>query len=136
MQVLQAGRHKLILLEIDPATVSAVALQAGFEAKLKESPRSILLELLNMLGHSTDEAGTAEEALRICAGRSFDVLLTDYKLPGMTGLELARQVHQGNKATRIVFSSGHGPELMQNAGFPCKALIKPFSVEALQDVLA
>ena len=45
MQVLQAGRHKLILLEIDAATVSAVVQQAGFEAKLKESPRSILLEL-------------------------------------------------------------------------------------------
>jgi hypothetical protein len=45
MQVLQAGRHKLILLEIDPATVCAVAQQAGFEAKLKEFPRSILLEL-------------------------------------------------------------------------------------------
>ena len=45
MQVLQAGRHKLILLEIDPATVSAVAQQAGFEIRLKESPRSITLEL-------------------------------------------------------------------------------------------
>src|SRR5580692_3393993 len=46
MQVLQAGRHKLILLEIDSATVSAVAQQAGFETKLKESPRSILLDLM------------------------------------------------------------------------------------------
>src|SRR6202161_3339078 len=46
MQVLQAGRHKLILLEIDAPTVSAVAQQAGFEAKLKESPRSILLDLI------------------------------------------------------------------------------------------
>jgi hypothetical protein len=45
MQVLQAGRHKLILLEIDTATVSAVAQQAGFEAKLKDSPRSMLLDL-------------------------------------------------------------------------------------------
>ncbi len=45
MQVLQAGRHKLILLEIDSATVSAVAQQAGFDARLKESPRGILLEL-------------------------------------------------------------------------------------------
>jgi hypothetical protein len=45
MQVLQAGRHKLILLEIDSATIHAVAQQAGFEARLKESPRSILVEL-------------------------------------------------------------------------------------------
>ncbi len=45
MQVLQAGRHKLILLEIDSATVHAVAQQAGFDARLKESPRSIVVEL-------------------------------------------------------------------------------------------
>jgi len=45
MQVLQAGRHKLILLEIDSATVSAVAQQAGFETRVKESARGILLEL-------------------------------------------------------------------------------------------
>src|SRR6202012_1409031 len=45
MQVLQAGRHKLILLEIDATTISAVVQQAGFDARVKESARSILLEL-------------------------------------------------------------------------------------------
>jgi len=45
MQVLQAGRFKLILLEIDAATVSAVAQQAGFESRIKESPRALVLEL-------------------------------------------------------------------------------------------
>jgi hypothetical protein len=45
MQVLQAGRHKLILLEIDSSTVLAVAQGAGFVAKLRESPRSVVLEL-------------------------------------------------------------------------------------------
>ena len=45
MQVLQAGRHKLILLEIDSATVLAVAQQAGFETRVKDSPRSIVVDL-------------------------------------------------------------------------------------------
>jgi hypothetical protein len=45
MQVLQAGRHKLILLEIDAATLSAVAQQAGFDAKLKDSARSVQIDL-------------------------------------------------------------------------------------------
>src|SRR3978361_1272509 len=44
MQVLQAGRHKFILLEIDVATVSAVVQQAGFEARIKESPRNMVVE--------------------------------------------------------------------------------------------
>lgn len=45
MQVLQAGNHKFILLELDSEVVHTVAKDAGFESKLKESPRSIQLEL-------------------------------------------------------------------------------------------
>src|SRR5436305_2158293 len=45
MQVLQAGTHKLILLELDSDLVSNIARQAGFETKVKESPRSITVEL-------------------------------------------------------------------------------------------
>ncbi len=45
MQVLQAGQHKLILLELEPELVANIAKQAGFETKLKETQRSITLEL-------------------------------------------------------------------------------------------
>jgi hypothetical protein len=45
MQLLQAGRHRLILLEVDAATVSSIAQQAGFETRLRESPASIMLDL-------------------------------------------------------------------------------------------
>jgi hypothetical protein len=42
---LQAGQHKLILLELDPEQVANAARQAGFETKLKDSERHITLEL-------------------------------------------------------------------------------------------
>jgi hypothetical protein len=45
MQVLQAGQHKLILLELEPELVANIAKQAGFEIKLKDSQRSITLDL-------------------------------------------------------------------------------------------
>ena len=45
MQVLQAGEHKLLLLELDPEFVANIAKQAGFEHKLSETPRSMNLEL-------------------------------------------------------------------------------------------
>jgi hypothetical protein len=45
MQVLQAGQHKLILLELETELVVNIAKQAGFETRLKESPRAIQLEL-------------------------------------------------------------------------------------------
>ncbi|WP_180541535.1 hypothetical protein [Nevskia soli] len=45
MQVLQAGRHKLILLELEAEMVSEVARQAGFESRVRESERSIQIDL-------------------------------------------------------------------------------------------
>lgn len=45
MQVLQAGPHKLIFLELDPELVANIAKQAGFEARLKDSPRTLMLDL-------------------------------------------------------------------------------------------
>jgi hypothetical protein len=45
MQVLQAGQHKLILLELEPELVAGIARQAGFETRLKDSQRAMTLEL-------------------------------------------------------------------------------------------
>jgi hypothetical protein len=45
MQVLQAGDHKFLLLELDPDFVANIAKQAGFEFKLEEGKRAISLDL-------------------------------------------------------------------------------------------
>jgi hypothetical protein len=45
MQVLQAGQHKLIYLELQPDLVTNIAKQAGFEAKIRDGHRSIQLDL-------------------------------------------------------------------------------------------
>ena len=45
MQVLQAGPHKLILLELDLDLVINIARQAGFEVKSEDTARSLVLDL-------------------------------------------------------------------------------------------
>ena len=45
MQVLQAGAHKLILLELDQTTVLTIAEQAGFNPRYHEHPRHLILDL-------------------------------------------------------------------------------------------
>ena len=45
MQVLQAGRHKLLLLELDSEFVENIARQAGFEFRLDDQERSMILDL-------------------------------------------------------------------------------------------
>jgi hypothetical protein len=45
MQVLQAGPHKLLLLELDPEFVTNIAKQAGFEFRIDDTQRQVTLEL-------------------------------------------------------------------------------------------
>src|SRR5438067_5198832 len=45
MQVLQAGSHKFIYLELEPEMIATLAKQAGFETRAKESERLIHLDL-------------------------------------------------------------------------------------------
>ena len=45
MQVLQAGQHKLLLLELDRDTVLEVARQAGFAPELRDDERRLILDL-------------------------------------------------------------------------------------------
>jgi len=52
MQVLKAGPHKLLLLELDLEFVENIARQAGFEFRLEEESRRLLLDL-NMEGRQT-----------------------------------------------------------------------------------
>src|ERR1035438_8473501 len=45
MQVLQAGQHKLIYMELQPEMVSTIARQAGFEVRARDAARTISLDL-------------------------------------------------------------------------------------------
>lgn len=45
MQVLQAGPHKLLLLELDPEFVTNILKQVGFEFRFEDGPRSLILDL-------------------------------------------------------------------------------------------
>src|SRR5579884_3304106 len=66
MQILQAGRHKWLLLELDTESLENIARQAGFEFRLEDQTRRVLLEL------------TAE-------GRQAPLLLFDAADPGNLG---------------------------------------------------
>ncbi|MFZ5475978.1 MAG: sigma-54-dependent transcriptional regulator [Myxococcota bacterium] len=51
---------------------------------------------------------SAEEALDVLGAETFDVLLTDVKMPGMGGMELLRTVRQRWPDVRVVVMTGYG----------------------------
>ncbi len=66
MQVLSAGDHKLLLLELDPDLIGQIAEQAGFEYRIEDSSRRVTIEL-------------------DAAGRQAPLLLFDAADPGNLG---------------------------------------------------
>lgn len=97
--------------------------------------RYLVCETLRALGHEVQAAASGEEALPLLAGQPFDVLFTDVSLPGMSGVDLARQALRHTPALELLFASGYGDELTRHLEFPAQSLQKPYDIEQLQAAL-
>jgi CheY-like chemotaxis protein len=54
------------------------------------APRALVANLLERSGYHVGEAASGEEALRALRGGDYPIVITDWKMPGMSGLELCR----------------------------------------------
>jgi len=62
--------------------------------------------VLEELGYETDAAGDVEEALQKAAQHHFDLVVTDFMMPGRNGDELIRELRQAGQEIPIVLISG------------------------------
>ena len=69
--------------------------------------RDLARRVLERAGYSVVSATTAGEALLVLASRSFDLVLTDIVMPGITGLQLAEKLHVQAPRARMLFMSGY-----------------------------
>jgi len=68
----------------------------------------------------------------------FDLIVTDFEMPGMNGIDFRRQIEMVSPATRVLLTTGSGmftDESARENGF-CGLLCKPFSLGALKQTLA
>jgi CheY-like chemotaxis protein len=89
--------------------------------------------MLEDLGHDVTEASAAAAALQIlCSDESFDLVITDHAMPGMTGAELARLIFASYPGLRVILASGYA-ELPDDHGLVgVLRMTKPFTQEQLQ----
>jgi two-component system NtrC family response regulator len=66
-------------------------------------------DILAMEGYRAVPAGNAREALEAFEREEFDVLVTDFRMPGMSGLELARAIHDKNPQLPVIVMTAYGP---------------------------
>jgi class 3 adenylate cyclase len=81
----------------DPAVSAASLLVVDDD----QSSRELLARRFHRAGFRVSTATSAEEALGLVAGRTFDLLLLDCVMPGMDGIQLLEQVRQHKSMTEL-----------------------------------
>ena len=66
-------------------------------------------EILEMQGYRAVSAYNGEEALEKFEQEEFDVLVTDFRMDGMNGVELAKKVHERHPDIPVIIVTGYGP---------------------------
>jgi PAS domain S-box-containing protein len=89
--------------------------------------------MLEDLGHSVIETGSASEALVVLRGQAaVDLMITDYAMPRMTGLDLARAARTVRPGLQVLLATGHA-DLPAGEGTDLPRLSKPYSQEQLSE---
>ena len=87
--------------------------------------RASTADMLSELGFEVIEAGSAAEALaKLDGGLDVDILITDHMMPGMNGVDLAREVRDRMPGKPVLIVSGYAETDSIAPDLP--RLIKPF----------
>lgn len=102
----------------------------------EEAIREMLLMALNQGDLNVTAVGSAEEALRILADINVDLLVLDWMLPGISGVELARRLKNDSlyKQLPIILLTARSEEADKIRGLEIGAddyMTKPFSPKEL-----
>ena len=102
----------------------------------EESVASLVADSLSELGrdYHVETASSGREALRKIASHSFDLVITDLRMPGMDGLELMERIRAGYPKTRLILMTGYGSPLVQSQATRLNVyryITKPFQIEDL-----
>jgi len=99
----------------------------------------ITIEYLHELGHSVAAVPEAELAIAKLGEESFDAVMTDVRLPGMSGIDLARALAKSHPTLPVVIASGYGllnvQTLLGEGSRSVLMLPKPYDLDALEKTL-
>jgi DNA-binding NtrC family response regulator len=104
----------------------------------EESDRTELSRNLTSRGYHVMTAGSGEEALMFLRNISFDIVLTDLKLSGISGLELLKEIKEFTPNTGTLILTAYGDvnsylEAMNLGAFDF--LNKPVRLQKLEKVI-
>lgn len=100
--------------------------------------RQSMAECLRLAGHQVDCCTCAAEALRVVDGAPYDCIVTDLRMPGMSGLEFIEQLQRLQYGAQVVMVTAHATvavavEAMRHGAFDF--IEKPFRAEQLEELV-
>jgi PAS domain S-box-containing protein len=103
--------------------------------------RTALTAFLGSLGHVADSVSSGREALAVLAGRSYDAILLDLRMPDVSGDTVFEElrVRSPDLAARVIFLTGDtqsesARSFLRDTGRP--VLSKPFALDDIAEALA
>lgn len=100
--------------------------------------RQFLAEALTQKGYEVEIAKNGKEALTFLKKTAFDLLITDMKMPDISGIEVLRKTKEIAAQTIVIVMTAHGTienavEAMRLGAF--NYLLKPFTPDALKTLI-
>ncbi len=100
--------------------------------------REVISASLRALDVKSYQAESGEQALEILANENVDVVLSDFRMPGMDGIEFLRRLREERPAIRSVLFTGHGQMETVIGALRAGAsdfLAKPFENQELRSIV-
>jgi CheY-like chemotaxis protein len=101
---------------------------------------SVLKNSLRKLGEQfrVSTAAGGEAAMDMLIQRKYDLVVTDYKMAGMNGLELLEKIHAVHPDTRVILMTAYGSASVESEASRLQAwryLAKPLEIEAFRQIV-
>lgn len=99
---------------------------------------TLLMEMLEVFDYQAERAGSGAEALQVLEDGKFSMMITDMRMPNMTGLELIQEVKKRHPKLPVVLISGYNvsdSEASAAGAKPDGFLAKPFMMSDIESLL-
>lgn len=108
-----------------------------------EAIRGTLHSLLDMKGYAVQIASDTTQTVELLADQDYDLIISDYLMPGGGGREILRYLREQGKSPRVIMITGLADEQLYRElgqGGVDRCLTKPFRLasllEAIEELLA
>lgn len=97
---------------------------------------AVTQDMLAALGFEVERVADASAALALLGKQSFDLLISDIVMPGMSGIELAREVRRRFPGLPVLLASGYSEGITDADQAGAVILAKPYSAAELAAAVA